>query len=636
MKKQKLLTIAIFLCIGFSASISNAQVTVVTLQDSISTNTKWTSNKQYLIKGYVYVTAGTTLTIEPGTIIKGDKNSKGTLIIERGAKLMAAGTLTNPIVFTSNQAAGNRSYGDWGGLILCGSAPTNWAAGQGQVEGGPRSLYGGTDAQDNSGILTYARIEFGGIAFSPNNEVNGLTLCGVGEATTIHHIQVSYSGDDSYEWFGGNVNAKYLVSYRGWDDDFDNDIGYRGKNQFLVSLRDPYAADQSGSKCFESDSYQAGTKTGLAGDTSGVTRPIFANVTAVGPLVSPTSTAYDPQFVSAAHIRRGSSMSILNSLLIGYPAGILIDESSSSFGSTVANIQDSLLEISGVAIAGIPSGGSPAQKEILYVINGARSLTPTNASADTVTGNPFAPYNGPFSWLKESKHRNKIYANASNGLRLQSPFNLSNPNFVPTSSSVICYNSKALPTYMTDLSHFAKADPFKNGKVYPFDPSKPINTDTSNWFASYNAPDFVPSSSPKLSDPFFDKVNYIGAFSGTQTTNDDWTKGWCNWDPVNTDYSKVLDPTAINNVEQKTLTASVYPNPARETSTIAISLVKNADVVCNLYDVAGKLVYTTGKQNLSVGQSYIIINTAQLPEGIYYSNTTSGNTTVTNKIVVVK
>lgn len=624
-----------FMCMTLMAKITEAQVTVVDVKDSISTDTKWTCDKQYLLKGYVYVTSGTTLTIDPGTIIKGDKNSKGTLIIERGAKIMAAGTLSNPIVFTSNQAAGNRSYGDWGGLIICGNAPTNWAAGQGQLEGGPRSLYGGTNEDDNSGVLTYVRIEFGGIAFSPNNEVNGLTLCGVGQKTTIHHIQVSYSGDDSYEWFGGNVNAKYLVSYRGWDDDFDNDVGYRGKNQFLVSLRDPYAADQSGSKCFESDSYLSGTKTGLSGDTSGVNRSIFTNVTAVGPLVSPTSTAYDPQFVAAAHLRRGSAMSLINSLLIGYPCGILIDESSSSFGSTVANIQDSLLEVSGVAIAGIPSGGTPAQKEVMYVINGARSLTPTNASADTVTGNPFAPYDGPFSWFKESKHRNKIYANAQNGLKLQSPFNLSNPNFVPTSSSVICYNSKALPAYMTDLSHFSTADPFKNGKVYPFNPAKAINTDTSNWFANYNAPDMVPSSSPKLSDPFFDKVNFVGAFSGTGTTNDDWTKGWCNWDPVNTDYNTVCNAAAIKTIE-RSMDISIFPNPSSEFTTVSIHLKKSSEVSSSLYDATGKLVYSTSKQNLAAGENYIIINTAQLPEGIYYHTVTNGQQNVTNKIVVVK
>jgi len=109
----------------------------VTIQDSIFTNTHWTCDKQYLLKGYVYVVNGTTLTIDSGVIIKGDKNSKGSLIIERGAKIYAIGSKYNPIVMTSNQPAGNRTYGDWGGLILCGYAPVNWVSGMGQVEGGP-------------------------------------------------------------------------------------------------------------------------------------------------------------------------------------------------------------------------------------------------------------------------------------------------------------------------------------------------------------------------------------------------------------------------------------------------------------------------------------------------------------------
>ena len=121
----------------------------------------------------VYVTYGAILTIDSGVIIKGDKNTKGTLIIERGAKIIAKGTKTAPIVFTSNQPAGARAYGDWGGIIICGSAPTNWTAGQAQVEGGPRSFYGGTNPNDNSGVLEFVRIEFPGVAFSPGHEVNG-------------------------------------------------------------------------------------------------------------------------------------------------------------------------------------------------------------------------------------------------------------------------------------------------------------------------------------------------------------------------------------------------------------------------------------------------------------------------------
>ncbi len=179
----------------------------------ISTNTTWTKNNVYLLNGWVYVIDGVTLTIEAGTIIRGDKANKAALIVERGGKLIANGTVSEPIIFTSNQAPGSRTYGDWGGVILCGKALVNKV--DPQIEGGPRSHYGGTDDTDNSGSLKYVRIEFPGIAFQPDKEINGLTFGGVGSGTTIDYIQVSYSGDDSYEWFGGKVNCKHMIALQG-------------------------------------------------------------------------------------------------------------------------------------------------------------------------------------------------------------------------------------------------------------------------------------------------------------------------------------------------------------------------------------------------------------------------------------
>ena len=170
----------------------------------------------YTLKGFVYVPDGVTLTIEPGVVIKGDKATQGTLIIERGGKIMAQGTPERPIVFTSAQAPGSRKPGDWGGIILLGKAPNN--LGEQTIEGGVRSKHGGNDPADNSGVLSYVRVEFPGIEYSTDNEINGITFGSVGSGTKIDHLQVSYSGDDSYEWFGGTANAKYLVAYSGWDD----------------------------------------------------------------------------------------------------------------------------------------------------------------------------------------------------------------------------------------------------------------------------------------------------------------------------------------------------------------------------------------------------------------------------------
>ncbi len=155
----------------------------------------------YYLKGWVYVADGAQLTIEPGTVIKGDKESRAALIVERGGKLIAQGEKDAPIVFTSENEAGNRKPGDWGGVIICGKARNN--KGEMQIEGGPRSKHGGDDDDDNSGVLSYVRIEFAGYPFETDKEINGLTLGSVGRGTKIDHIQVSYSNDDSIEWFGG-------------------------------------------------------------------------------------------------------------------------------------------------------------------------------------------------------------------------------------------------------------------------------------------------------------------------------------------------------------------------------------------------------------------------------------------------
>lgn len=298
---------------------------------NITANETWTSNNIYLLNGWVYVKAGVTITIQPGTIIKGDFASKGTLIIERDAKLIADGTADQPIVFTSQKSVGQRSYGDWGGVILCGRASTNWAAsvangttdGEGIVEGGVGTIYGGgltPNDNDSSGVMRHVRIEYPGVAFQPNSEINGLTLCGVGRKTVIDYVQVSYSGDDSFEWFGGTVNCKHLIAYRGWDDDFDTDYGFRGKIQFAVSLRDPNISDQSGSNGFEADNDAGGSAR------NPTSRPIFSNVSVFGPYCF--NSTIGSNYRRGLHLRRNSECSAFNSVFAGYPTGLLIESSS--------------------------------------------------------------------------------------------------------------------------------------------------------------------------------------------------------------------------------------------------------------------------------------------------------------------
>jgi hypothetical protein len=367
-----------------------APAPIVLNAQTISTNTTWTRNNIYLLNGFVYVDNGATLTIEPGTIIKGDQTNKGALIIRRGSRIDARGTVNQPIVFTSNQPAGSRAAGDWGGIIICGNAPVN-LPGNPTIEGGVQANFGGTDPNDNSGFLQYVRIEFPGVAFLPNNEINGLTLGGVGAGTTIDHIQVSYSGDDSYEWFGGTVNAKYLIALRGTDDDFDTDNGFAGKVQFGVALRDPAVGDfASGgvSNGFESDN-DANSSVNTP-----VTSAVFSNMS----IFVPSGTLASPYASSnGAQIRRNSAQSIFNSVFTGRPYGLLLDGT-----ATQANAASGALVFSNNVLAGfaanrvarVNSGTSYNVKQFVGAANdtsntvAALALNPNNFN---LTAGAFQP-----------------------------------------------------------------------------------------------------------------------------------------------------------------------------------------------------------------------------------------------------
>lgn len=327
----------------------------VTVSTNITNNTTWTSNNVYLLQGQIYVKNGATLTIEPGTIILGDKNSTGAgLFVTQGSKLYAEGTATQPIVFTSNQPAGQRSIGDWGGIVLMGRASNNNPGGIANVEGFAASAdtqYGGgatPNDNDNSGVLKYVRIEFGGYVYQPNKEINALTMGAVGKGTTIDHIQVSFANDDAYEWFGGTVNCRYLVSYRNLDDDFDTDNGYNGKVQFGLVVRDPDLSDNpsvSTSEGFESDNDPSGTTA------TPQTSAIFSNITLVGPLRGSTSNVVATGFRRGARIRRNSGLKIYNSVFTDFLRGIHIDGAACE-----GNATNNVIKFKNNLIAGCQTG----------------------------------------------------------------------------------------------------------------------------------------------------------------------------------------------------------------------------------------------------------------------------------------
>jgi hypothetical protein len=386
----------------------------ITVSGDITADTKWYANARYFISGFVYVKNNATLTIEPGTIIKGVSGTKGSLIIERGSKILAQGTESKPIVFTSDKPKGQRAYGDWGGLVICGKAPTNKhdnGTGVGVAEGGIGSQYGGSDPSDNSGTLKYVRIEFPGIPLTAtaNSEINGLTLYSVGSGTTIDHIQVSYSGDDSYEWFGGTVNAKYLVALRGWDDDFDSDNGFIGKVQFFVSLRDPASADQSQSNGFESDNDADGSIL------TPFTAAIFTNGSIFGPLATP-ATQINSLYRNSMQLRRGTRISIYNTVLAGWPNGLYIDGQK---GDSPAQATANILQIENSIMSGMTNN---------YV---TIYLTDTEA------------------WFTNASRNNQVMA-TNDMLQITDPFNLTAPNFLPATGSPLLSGASFTNTRLSD------------------------------------------------------------------------------------------------------------------------------------------------------------------------------------------
>ena len=204
---------------------------VVVLEGRLNADKTLTVAYDYLLRGAVFVEGGATLTIEPGVKIYGEQATNGTLIIAQGSKIMAEGTASDPIVMSSDAFEGSRARGQWGGLIINGRAPTNQGVTFGE---GDTGAFGGNNPADSSGVLRYVRVEYAGIEFSPDNELNGIAFQGVGSGTVVDHVQVHMNQDDGIEMFGGTVNLKYVLVTGARDDSFDWTDGWTGKAQFLV------------------------------------------------------------------------------------------------------------------------------------------------------------------------------------------------------------------------------------------------------------------------------------------------------------------------------------------------------------------------------------------------------------------
>ena len=585
----------------------------------ITTNTTWTNDRIYRMDGFVYVDSNATLTIQPGTIIRGIKLTKGTLIVTRGGKLIADGTVDKPIIFTSDEPAGTRTYGDWGGLIILGNAPINPVGGQATIEGGVNNAagdgqYGGSNATDNSGIIRYVRIEYGGIPFSANNEINGLTLGGVGNGTTVDYVMVSYNGDDSFEWFGGTVNCKHLIAYKGVDDDFDTDFGYAGKVQFGLAVRDANVADQAGdSNSFESDNDATGS------GASPKTKALFSNITSIGPKVT-ASSVVNSKYNNALRLRRNTSCSAYNSVFMGWPNGVFIEGDSAA-----KNANNDLLQIANTIV----SGSTVALKK-----------STTNVTFDVA------------AWFNGAGKSDSVISE-NTGIMLTDPF-AAVPNCLPLTGSPVLNRASFTNTRLTDA--------FFNSTSY-------IGAfGSDNWTATWT--NFDPQNANYSELPMTASFSYATDSFKVRFTNSSLNAYTYDWNfgdnSANSTEENPVHTYASNGTYKVVLTTSngvstakdstniiisvvgvantklmnqlvLYPNPVNSNATLAFNLMQSAKLSVNVLDINGRTIATIAENaNFNAGIQNLTIDASAFEAGVYMIRISNKETASTIRFVVVK
>jgi hypothetical protein len=543
-------------------------------QTHLTGTINWTNNNTYQIKGWVFVDSTAVLNIQAGTVIFGDKPTLSALIIRRGAKVIANGTPSAPIVFTSFEPAGARAPGDWGGVIILGSATTNKPTTQ-QIEGGfttqapGQTQYGGTNDDDSSGVFRYVRIEFPGAAFGTDDEINGLTLGGVGRKTAIDHVQVSFSNDDDFEFFGGTADAKYLVSWRCRDDNFDTDFGFNGRLQFCYSKRDVNifglaANDQSNG--FESDN-----ENNAAGGHSANprTKARVSNMTLIGPYADSASAAGGnlTKWQHEALIRRASEFSIYNSVLAGWPFGPQVRDTATQRAAV-----ENRLEIRNTSV-----GAAQGTASIL-------TQTVTTTPTPVITFDPLTWFNAAGKNNRGSDPRQWGPGSAINFAA--AAFNLDATN-------------NPVPGPGTEL---ATAGSALDGRL--------------------------------AGDTWFTPTTYRGAFDPAVPMASQWTAGWTNFDPQSTLYTDVKE--IAGEVPVDFVLAQNYPNPFNPSTVVRFSVPANGSVMLKVYNMLGQEVATLVDAEMAAGSYETEFNASRFSSGTYVYRLTGNGVTLTRKMMLLK
>jgi hypothetical protein len=601
---QKLFTLLLL------ATVANTYAANITVTTDITANANWTSNNIYILYGDIIIKSGATLTIQEGTIVKGDKTTLSRLVVAMGGKLVAQGSPERPIVFTSNQASGSRARADWAGLAICGRAPVNFKDGsgnpiQGRLECGTTTDYdyGGSVNDDSSGVLSYVRIEYAGYVCGNNSELNSLTLGGVGSRTKIDHVMVSYGQDDGFEFYGGTVNAHHLISYGSRDDDFDTDNGYSGKVQYGLVVRIDTIADQGDvSNAFESDNDANGTYN------DPYTKGVFSNVTVVGPAATTTSTI-DAKYGWAARLRRNTGLNIFNSVFMGYKEGLRIEGTGTQLKATTDT-----LEFKYNIIAGTKEGYAETAFDSAYLTNPLTYNTVIGGNANDVVnlvypyGSPdqfnFTPQSGSpalsgasFGNAKLSGLETPAYRGAfgtDNWAACWAEFSPQNENYTANINYALTINiaqSGSLPSVTLTADNIA-------GATYAWSTGSTTATATATTAGIYTV-----------------TVTSARGCTSVHTAN----VGSVGIEDIN---------SAIQNI-------NVFPNPNSGLATLVVSAASSADAVITVSDIMGRLMIMMNKE-LANGVNQITIRTTDFASGLYFINVKNGTENKVVRMVVNK
>jgi|GEM_PF-368588 len=460
---------------GNPAEFNLGKPLVALTAGNLPANYVFMNTNNYLIEGRVSVATGRKATIQPGTAIFGSTTvTPSYFVVERGAKLVANGSPSQPIVFTSELAPGGTAGpGNWGGVVWHGRACANCAntaAGDSCVSEGNAGSFGGTDDTYDGGTMTYTRIEFAGFQVAPNNELNCLTMNALGDRTLINFVQTHQGSDDLFEWFGGTTRHKYLIATHGDDDGLDFQMGYRGKVQFAIVQQEANPAVNTVDKGIEGDNNEFNFANSLCRSN-----PTFANLTLVGVRTTdgPATTSNGGQGI---HFRRGARGQVLNSIILGFKTcGFDFDDA-----ETVAG---------GFGPDGDPVCPKEVKDPVITWDGNVTFNNNPNGCSDAATGGFLENtvlFGSPFT---HNRAVNPILTN---------PASLSNPNFVPQpASGALCANFHPVVVVKDDgfmtQTNYAGAlsqDPAQdwtqgwttydpNGNPADFDLSKPLVTLTA-------------------------------------------------------------------------------------------------------------------------------------------------------------